>query len=218
MSLLDLSLSRQLDELKAAADHPQRRGLAFQDFVVRLFEAHGFRVTPNAGAAHPRDADLVAARSGSTYLVEVKWHNQPAELEDIDSLLIRLDETAPTVIGVLVSMSGVRPSVIDRVEAKRQRPVLLVGPEEVEVLSAGGDLARVLKRKLDHLLTAGRALTWPASSDPPDTQRRALKRVPQSISPTGRDGSGLPAAAPSLISASRLASMTSIGRPRAEPG
>jgi len=103
------------------------RGRELERLITNLCNQSGFVATLNARAASPRQSDLFASFGGEHYVFEVKWESVPAGVPEIDDLRLRLQETPPGVIGVLISMSGFTQSAIKRVEAKRAaHPVLLV--------------------------------------------------------------------------------------------
>src|SRR4051812_12362542 len=75
----------QLDTI-AQMPRADQRGRALEQFVADLFRHHHFKVTLNAGVAHPRQTDVLAARVADVYLIECKWRADKANIDDLDSL------------------------------------------------------------------------------------------------------------------------------------
>lgn len=89
------------DQLDAIAQRKPaaQRGRELESFVAKLFRELHFRVKPNAGAARPRQTDVLVSRGTDTYLIECKWRSSKADIDDIDSLRSRLQRTDPAVVG-----------------------------------------------------------------------------------------------------------------------
>jgi hypothetical protein len=140
-----------IDEFRSLqkSGDPQRRGIQFESLVARQFREAYFKVQANPGVARPRQTDFLAMNSRDRYLVETKWKQKAADINDVDSLFSRLDRTPGSVVGVLVSISGFSKSAIERVESRRDRPVLLVTSAEIERMLQWGSLTRLLRRKQD---------------------------------------------------------------------
>jgi hypothetical protein len=151
-------------------------------------------VLRNAGAARPRQTDLFARDDDRAYLIEAKWRKTPATVADVDALRARLDATLAHVVGVLVSVSGFSATAIERVETVRDRPVVLLDEDDVEMILGGIDLARLLRRKEAWLLIHGRVRPGHSKrlrrSDPPVRRDQYLadtdgERVPWTVSRGG---------------------------------
>ncbi|MEU1605547.1 restriction endonuclease [Micromonospora matsumotoense] len=167
-----VSLREQYEQL-AAMTNPRRRGLAFEDFVADLFAASHFEVRKNAGAARPRQTDLLASRAGDTYLIECKWRADRADIDDVDSLRSRLRRTSGA-IGLLVSVPGFSGTAISDVADHRGQPILLLSGDEIGVLARRpDDLVRLLWRKQQALQVEGSALV-----DEPAQRKRIRPRRP----------------------------------------
>ncbi|MFI6132740.1 restriction endonuclease [Micromonospora sp. NPDC051141] len=166
------SLREQYEQIAAMAN-PRRRGLAFEDLVGDLFVASHFEVRKNAGAARPRQTDLLAARAGDTYPIECKWRSDRADIDDVDSLRSRLRRTSGA-IGLLVSISGFSGTAISDVADHRHQPILLLSGDEISALARRpDDLVHLLWRKQQALQVEGRALV-----DEPAQLKRARPRRP----------------------------------------
>lgn len=165
-------LREQYEQIEAMTN-PRRRGLAFEDFVADLFAASHFEVRKSAGAARPRQTDLLAIRAGDTYLVECKWRADRADIDDVDSLRSRLRRTSGA-IGLLISIPGFSGTAISEVADHRRQPILLLSGDEIRRLARRPeDLAHLLWRKLQALQVEGKALV-----DEPPQRRRARARRP----------------------------------------
>lgn len=113
---------------------PRERGRLLPVLVGRLLERDGYETRLNAGAASPRDADAFASSMDGDYLVEVKGTTRPAGIDVVDSLLTRLEGMPVPTIGLIFSRPGFTRGAVDRVRARRNRPVLLVNGEELSEL------------------------------------------------------------------------------------
>jgi hypothetical protein len=147
-------------QLRASEALPApRRGLALEQIVSDIFRAQHFTVLRGAGAARPRQTDVLAVRPPDRYLIECKWQRRPADIADLDSLRSRLRRTTGDVSGLLISMSGFSAPAQADVLSHRDQPVLLLSGEEL--LGAVGwddQLLHLLWRKREALLHDGRLL------------------------------------------------------------
>lgn len=119
-----------LDDLDSWEDS-SARGRALEGLVAKLFRRSHFAVTENSQVATPRQTDLFVVKLNDRYLVECKWLNKPATIEDLDSLRNRLGRTSADVIGILISMGGFSKEVLNEVRLRRREPVLLFSSEEL---------------------------------------------------------------------------------------
>jgi hypothetical protein len=146
------ALPKEFEALKQA-HNAQKRGYAFQPFVGKLFQAQHFRVEPKSRAAKPRQIDLFATRGDEVYLIETKWRKDPANSADIGALYERLNDVPSSVVGILVSYAGFTDEVLQKVQQKSNRPVLLVSGVELEAaLGWSGNFIALLRRKKEALL------------------------------------------------------------------
>lgn len=164
----------------------QARGSQLEGLVKSLFSRGHFRVERNAGAAAPRQTDLTATNGTDNYLIEVKWQRTPVDVGDVDNVRIRLLDTASSMVGVLISVSGFTRTAIARVREKRDRPILLMtGAELTSALEQPAGLANLLRDKFEELLVHGQVLL--------DSRPRRL-----SVGNMGQDADGMPLAAASF--------------------
>lgn len=154
----DRSLQRELVEIEKETN-AQTRGIRFERLVQRLFERSHYRVKHNAGAARPRQTDLVATYGDRYYLIEVKWRESKADINDIDSLRSRLGRTPSNITGIFFSMAGFTQQAVAEVEARRERPILLSDGDEIEELfNRRPALRSLIHRKEESLTMDGRVL------------------------------------------------------------
>ncbi|MGA5038510.1 restriction endonuclease [Streptomyces capoamus] len=122
------------DELTALEKEvtPQRRGILFERFLLRLVRASGLHAELNSTISAPRQTDLVAAYGGQSYLIEAKWEKGPVSVDVVDSVESRLRRTHSSVVGVIISMSGFSSSCIEEVVRKRgDRAIVLLDRNDV---------------------------------------------------------------------------------------
>ena len=131
----------------------------FEALIQRLFEYAHFRVTRNAGAARPRQTDLVASHGNEDFLIEAKWQNDRVDIDDLDSLRSRLGRTASHVVGIFVSISGFTKTAIEGVGSDRTRIILLIDGSEIDDLfREPASLLALLRFKRERLIVDGQVL------------------------------------------------------------
>nr|WP_158713605.1 restriction endonuclease [Streptomyces sp. NRRL S-325] len=109
-----------------AADNPHVRGKDFEKLLLRAFELAHFAVELDPGIARPRQTDLSALYGDRRYLLECKWQKAKADIDVLGTVYDRLRRVSPSVVGVIVSVSGFTETVVDEVLQDRRRPVLLI--------------------------------------------------------------------------------------------
>jgi hypothetical protein len=181
-------VTKEWERLKAL--NSPARARQFETFVGTLFGRAHFDVTLSPGAGGSRQVDLMATMGDEAYLVEAKWwtKKKPGEPEIAD-LEDRLKNTAPSVIGVLVSHSGFAKPAIDRVERRAERPILLVTGEELEDAIGWGDrdFLRMLHQKRDAMRVHSKAVFLPRRAPRRSGHRKnVLPSSPETI--VMRDG------------------------------
>ncbi|MFI1189396.1 restriction endonuclease [Streptomyces californicus] len=101
---------KQLGALPSA----HKRGYRLEVLLEQLFRRAHFRVDRNASVAKPRQTDLVARYGDTWYLIEVKWHNEPADISVFDSVRSRMERAASSaVVGVIISVNGFTDSAVE---------------------------------------------------------------------------------------------------------
>lgn len=163
----------------AGSDDVKRRGRELEQLVQRLFQQAHFKVARDPAAAKPRQTDLVATYGTDTYLIETKWWSRKAGIGAVDEIWTRLMETHPSMVGVLISVSGFGDGAIRRAEQRRNRPVLLIdGDELASVLRYPEELPGLLRRKRDELMIHAHAVS--------STDADALATVSPTALPVGQ--------------------------------
>lgn len=128
------------------------RGLGLELFLAELFGREHFRVEKDL-VADGRQIDLFVARGDLHLLVEAKWTKRRSQHDVVDEMRARLESAPPGVVGLVVSMSGFSPNVIERVERSAERPILLMDGDEINhVVARGGGLYSLVRSKMDQLL------------------------------------------------------------------
>ena len=86
----------------------------------------------------------------------------------IDEMRARLESAPPGVVGLVVSISGFSPKVIERVERSAERPILLMDGDEVEqVVARGGGVYTLVRSKMDRFLRDRKAVVGLSSQTAP---------------------------------------------------
>jgi Holliday junction resolvase len=135
------------------------RGREFESEVENFLRLAGFVVTPNAGAAKPRQTDLVAEGDEVTLSVEAKDRKRNVEVGDIDALRSRLNRTSPDFVGAIFSTSKLTRGAIEAIEADRSREIIAFVDAEIEQLRSGSqNLNSLIERKRNELRVQGK--TW----------------------------------------------------------
>jgi hypothetical protein len=107
---------KQLGALPSAHE----RGYQLEVLLEQLFRRAHFRIDRNASVAKPRQTDLVARYGNTWYLIEAKWHNEPANINVFDSVRSRMERAASSaVIGVIISVNGFTDSAVKDLRATR---------------------------------------------------------------------------------------------------
>ncbi|MGP3953489.1 restriction endonuclease [Streptomyces sp. 7N604] len=166
---------KQLGALPSA----HKRGYQLEVLLEQLFRRAHFRVDRNASVAKPRQTDLVARYGDTWYLIEAKWHNEPADINVFDSVRSRMERAASSaVIGVIISVNGFTDSAVEDLRVRRDRgPILLFGEDELtQVLSTPRSLVNLLQVKREELITHGRVHL--AAGPKPRRRRRPATGLP----------------------------------------
>ncbi|MEV4666070.1 restriction endonuclease [Micromonospora echinofusca] len=170
---VESDLQSALYALEVMADKA-KRGRLFESLVADLFRANHFDVRLNAGAARPRQTDLLATRVSETYLIECKWRSARADIDAIDSLRARLRRTSGAT-GLMIGMAGFSGTAISDVADHRDQPILLLSGDELRrLVGRPAALLDLLWRKSESLRVDGQALV----DEPP---RRQPRRKPLNL-------------------------------------
>jgi hypothetical protein len=133
-------------------------GKALEMEVLDLLRAAGFRTHYNAGAAKPRQTDIVAQGNDLHLLVEVKDRKRAVDIGDIDSLRSRLERTTRDVIGLIFTTASITRGAIKEIENDRTRETLVFVSTEMELLRAcKARLLNLIAKKRSELRINGHA-------------------------------------------------------------
>jgi hypothetical protein len=133
-------------------------GRALELEVLQLLRNSGFRAHLDAGAAKPRQTDIVAHGKGINLLIEVKDRKRSVDVGDIDNLRARLRRTTPDVIGIIFTTSSVTDGAIKEIESDRTRETLVFVATEMALLrEQKARLLNLISKKRSELRVNGRA-------------------------------------------------------------
>lgn len=135
------------DELLGLATlQPHPRGLAFEGFLVRLFDAFGMRPRePFRNKGEQIDGSFLLG--GETYLLEAKWQNAPTGNADLHTFEGKLGQKAAWARGLFVSYSGFTDDGLAAF-GRGKRTVCMSGHDLFEVLNRGVPLDHAIDRKV----------------------------------------------------------------------
>ena len=133
-------LLMMFDEIARNTDH-QRRGYLLQDLLNRLFDLHEIPVfkafARNEGG---EQIDGGFTLEGWHYLVECRWREKLANIQDLDGLMGKVRRSGKQTMGLFLSISGWSENVL---------PLLKQNPEKSILLMDGYGLRMVLSNQLD---------------------------------------------------------------------
>jgi len=121
--------------LHAMSDAPQARGYHFERLLTALFNAWhmdakgGFRLTGE-------QIDGSFQQSGTTYLLEAKWHRAKTDAEKLHAFQGKLSERLEGTRGLFVSFEGFTDGALEAFTARRV------------ILADGMDVFDALKRRI----------------------------------------------------------------------
>lgn len=174
---IEPDLQTALHALEGVADRA-KRGRLFENLVADLFRANHFEVRLNAGAARPRQTDLLAIRLSEVYLIECKWRSARADIDAIDSLRARLRRTSGAT-GLMIGMAGFSGTAISDVADHRDQPVLLLSGDELRrLVGRPAALLDLLWRKRESLRVDGQAVVDEPARRQPRRKPLALPDSP----------------------------------------
>jgi hypothetical protein len=149
---------------------PQRRGLALEPVLGKLFIAESIHVRESF-TVRKDDFGVIEQIDGAidldsrTYLVEMKWFNERLSRKDVSSSLVSVFARADVGL-ILISASGFHQSAIEDVKgALRDRTVILVELREiVSALELESPIADLLRAKIRSVHLEKNPLTFPLSN------------------------------------------------------
>ena len=132
-------------QIVAAKNEPnaQRRGKLIEKLFADLCAAEGIQVRESfevrSGGTVQEQVDGLIVADGHLYLVEVKWRNEPVDLDAMQSHLFRLFRR-PDARGLFVSASGYTAPAIDACrDVLSQKLMVLAELNELVLLLEGDD-------------------------------------------------------------------------------
>ena len=153
---------KRRDELQGQLELLSKRigtseaGYAFQDWfydVVGYSEIEHRRPYDHDG----RNIDGSVTIDGTTYLVELKFQQDPAGAPDIDSLLSKVQKTADNTMGVMVAIAGYSAPA-KRTASFARTPLLLLDHSHLYLVLTGiMSLADIIRRVRRHASQTGDA-------------------------------------------------------------
>lgn len=138
-----------------SALNPQKRGIALEDVINRLFEASGillresFRRIGEEGQGIIEQIDGVVDLDGEIYLVEIKWLKDKAGLGDVSQHLVRVF-TRGSSRGIFISATEFTEAALQTCKDALSQAVifLCLVQEIVMLLERFGDMKEFFRQKL----------------------------------------------------------------------
>ncbi len=126
---------------------PHPRGVAFQHFLERFFEAWELQAR---GSFRNRGEEIDGSFShgGQTYLLEAKWEKAPTNAQTLHGFQGKVSERPEWARGLFISYAGFSPDTLSAFTARRIR--LMDGADIMEILMRDLSFTEVLSAKLRH--------------------------------------------------------------------
>ena len=149
------TLRSRLDNL-ASELGSQEAGYRFQDWFYDLaaFEEIDLR-RPYVSAG--RQIDGILTVDGTTYLVELRFRQEPSGGPDIDGLLTKVNSKADNTMGLFISASGFNAGALQTASFAKTPLLLLDCPHLYHILSGLMTLSEVIQRVRRHASQTGDA-------------------------------------------------------------
>jgi len=142
-----LALEQEFLSLSAMDEQPQERGLAFERFLKKWFDAWG--LDPHAAfSTKSEQIDGSFQHDNTTYLVEAKWHTKPTSGGMLHAFQGKLQERPDWTRGLYVSYGGYSDQSFDAFTAKRL--IMMDGRDIYHAVNRRLDLGEVIRRKVRH--------------------------------------------------------------------
>ncbi|MCS3898979.1 hypothetical protein M2171_008112 [Bradyrhizobium japonicum USDA 38] len=142
-----VALETEFMALTQMEEEPQQRGLAFERFLKRWFDAWGLDAHASFRTVGEQ-IDGSFQHDGATYLVEAKWHNKPANATMLHGFQGKLLERPDWTRGLYVSYGGFSVESFDAFTARRL--IMMDGTDIYFALNRRLDLGRVIAAKARH--------------------------------------------------------------------
>lgn len=142
-----LALEQEFLSLVAMDDQPFARGLAFEHFLKKWFDA--WDLDPHAAfSTKSEQIDGSFHHDNTTYLVEAKWQTKPTNGAMLHAFQGKLQERADWTRGLFVSYGGYSDQSFDAFTAKRL--IMMDGTDIYHAVNRRLDLGEVIRRKVRH--------------------------------------------------------------------
>lgn len=136
----------QREFIALLSDQPQRRGYRLEKLLRELFEL--FDLDPKASfRLTGEQIDGAFTFDGIDYLLEAKWQDQPAGIQDLDAFNGKLTRKLENTLGLFLSVNGFSADAVTAHSSGRRLMLLMDGSDLTAVLDGRIDLVRLLLRK-----------------------------------------------------------------------
>lgn len=126
---------------------PQPRGVAFERFLSRFFDAWGLQARGSfKNRGEQIDGSFV--HSGSTYLLEAKWQDRPVNAQTLHGFQGKVTERPEWTRGLFISYGGFSTEAPEAFTSRRI--ILMDGTDVVQILLRSLSLVDVIGEKLRH--------------------------------------------------------------------
>lgn len=127
---------------------PQRRGILFEDYLRRLFQAHGFDAKGGFRIVGEQiDGSFIF--QNHTYLLEAKWHQHPADAAMLRAFWGKVGERMTWTRGLFISYNGFTREGLSAF-GRGKSVICMSGQDIHEAMQKRITLDKVLKAKLRH--------------------------------------------------------------------
>jgi len=146
---------RQISELQGVFveltnnDNPQVRGYGLEDVLKELFALYEIRYRKSY-RADGEQIDGFFNFGGFDYLVEARWRKTQPSLGDLLAFKGKVDRKIESTRGVVVSLSGFRNDVVERLRQARPANLVLIDGYDLNLILEGRvSLIDALQHKTD---------------------------------------------------------------------
>ena len=135
----------------------QRRGLAFEPFLRRLFALYD--LDPRGAFSLPGEQTDGSVRVDSQlFLVEARWRKDPTSPDDVRSFRGKVEEKLDNTLGIFISMNGFTDEAVKRAAVPPAKVILMDGHDIVLAVQGHADLLELLRRKIRRAAETGEVL------------------------------------------------------------
>lgn len=132
----------------------QRRGFAFEGWLLRFFEI--FDLDPRASfRLEGEQVDGGFTLDNTHFLLEGRWRKALATKDDLGAFKTKVDDKAENTLGLFISIEGFDETALSRHSQRGSPLVLADGGDLLAVLDERIDLRDLLRRKHRHAAMTG---------------------------------------------------------------